>query len=68
MTSSTSATNLATILATKWRLQKISLLGMELWRFYWNFPCDITACRKGYKYRAANEGRLSLWSFVSSMS
>ncbi|GBM88522.1 hypothetical protein AVEN_113584-1 [Araneus ventricosus] len=37
------------------RIVALSLLGMELWSFFWNFPCDVTPCRKDYKYRAANE-------------
>ncbi|GBM09418.1 hypothetical protein AVEN_184114-1 [Araneus ventricosus] len=39
------------------RIVTLSQLGMELWRFYWNFPCDVTPCRKDYKNRADNEGR-----------
>ncbi|GBO31058.1 hypothetical protein AVEN_160781-1 [Araneus ventricosus] len=44
------------------RIVALTLLRMKLRRFFWNFPCDAMSFRKGYKYRAANEGKENLRS------
>ncbi|GBM22930.1 hypothetical protein AVEN_136351-1 [Araneus ventricosus] len=61
-------TNLEAKCSRNTRIITLSLLETELWRFFWNIPCDVAPCRKTINIGGAQTREGSLWSFVCSVS